>query len=242
MFISGKTDVGKRRANNQDCYNITELHDGTILCTVCDGMGGANGGNIASDIACRIYVSSIKAAYGTATDEEVMKQAIAAANNAVYEASNSEPSLNGMGTTLVSALIHPNGSITVANIGDSRLYFFNEGQLTQITHDHSYVQYLVDMGQITVSEAKKASIRNIIIRSVGNEPETSADFFNIDYVAGAKLLLCTDGLTNCATIEQITKAVKGADADTMDKATDRLIKYANDGGGLDNITVILIKL
>ena len=242
MFISGKTDVGKRRSNNQDCFNITELDGGAFLCTVCDGMGGANGGNIASDIACKVYVANVRSAYGTASDEEVMKNAICKANSAVYEASNSDPALTGMGTTLVSALIHPEGEITVANIGDSRLYYFTNGQLTQITHDHSYVQYLVDMGQITVSEAKKASIRNIIIRSVGNEAETTPDFFHLDYEPDGKLLLCTDGLTNCATADQITKVVKQADGDTMDKATDKLVKYANDGGGLDNITVIMVKL
>lgn len=242
MFISGKTDVGKRRANNQDCFNITELDDGSVLCTVCDGMGGANGGNIASDIATRVFVSSVRLSYGTASDEEVMRNAIKEANKAVFEASNSDKALTGMGTTLVSALIHRGGDITVANVGDSRLYFFSGGQLTQITHDHSYVQYLVDMGQITVNEAKKASIRNIIIRSIGNEAETTPDFFHLSHDQEGKLLLCTDGLTNCVTNEQIQKTIKSADADNLDKCTDKLIKLANDGGGLDNITVVLVIL
>ena len=243
MFFIGKTDVGKRRANNQDCFNITELDGGSVLFTVCDGMGGANGGNIASDIASRVYVSNVRHALGTDSDENVMKNAVVMANSAVYEASNSDESLKGMGTTLVSALVHENGQITVINVGDSRLYLIKDGDITQITHDHSYVQYLVDMGQITITEAKNASIRNIIIRSIGNEEQTSPDVFNIEYNDKTYLLLCTDGLSNFVTNDQMLKAVKNVTTkEDADKCTDKLIKLANDMGGTDNITVILIKL
>lgn len=243
MFFIGKTDVGKRRANNQDCFNITELDGGSVLFTVCDGMGGANGGNIASDIASRVYVSNVRHALGTDSDENVMKNAVVMANSAVYEASNSDESLKGMGTTLVSALVHENGQITVINVGDSRLYLIKDGDITQITHDHSYVQYLVDMGQITITEAKNASIRNIIIRSIGNEEQTSPDVFNIEYNDNTYLLLCTDGLSNFVTNDQMLKAVKNVTTkEDADKCTDKLIKLANDMGGTDNITVILIKL
>jgi protein phosphatase len=243
MFFIGKTDVGKRRANNQDCFDITELDGGAVLCTVCDGMGGANGGNVASDIASRVYVSNVKHYLGTDTDENVMKNAVTLANSAVYEASNSDESLKGMGTTLVSALIHDHGQITVINVGDSRLYYILNGDIVQITHDHSYVQYLVDMGQITITEAKNAPIRNIIIRSIGNEEHTSADVFNIEYDKNGYLLLCTDGLSNFINNEQILKLVKNVvTKEDADKCTDKLVKLANDAGGTDNITVILIKL
>ena len=243
MFFIGKTDVGKRRANNQDCFNITELDNGAVLCTVCDGMGGANGGNIASEIASRVYVSEVRHNVGSDSDENVMKNAVTVANTAVYEASNSNDTLKGMGTTLVSVLIRPNEKITVVNVGDSRLYSVTNGEITQITHDHSYVQYLVDMGQITVSEAKKASIRNIIIRSIGNEPQTTPDIFNIDYNENGYLLLCTDGLSNTVSNDHMLKLVKNVDNyEDADKCTDKLIKLANDAGGTDNITVILIKL
>ncbi len=243
MFFIGKTDVGKRRANNQDCFNITELDSGALLCTVCDGMGGANGGNIASNIASRVYVSEIRHNYGSNSDEAVMKNAVTVANTAIYEASTSDEALKGMGTTLVSVLINENKQITVINVGDSRLYSINNGEIIQITHDHSYVQYLVDMGQITVSEAKKASIRNIIIRSIGNEAETVPDVFNIDYNENGYLLLCTDGLSNAVSNEQMLKLVKNVETkEDADKCTDKLIKLANDAGGTDNITVILIKL
>lgn len=243
MFFIGKTDVGKRRANNQDCFNITELDDGAVLCTVCDGMGGANGGNIASDIASRVYVSNVRHNYGSDADEAVMKNAVAIANSAVYEASNLDEALKGMGTTLVSALVHDKGQITVINVGDSRLYSIINGEITQVTHDHSYVQYLVDMGQITISEAKKASIRNIIIRSIGNEEKTTPDSFEIEYNENGFLLLCTDGLSNFVSNEQMLKLVKNVSTkEDADKCTDKLIKLANDAGGTDNITVILIKL
>ena len=243
MFFIGKTDVGKRRANNQDCFNITELDGGAVLFTVCDGMGGANGGNIASDIASRVYVSNVRHEIGTDTDENIMKNAVVLANSAVYEAANSDETLKGMGTTLVSALVHENGQITIINVGDSRLYLIKDGDITQITRDHSYVQYLVDMGQITITEAKKASIRNIIIRSIGNEEQTSPDVFNIEYSDNTYLLLCTDGLSNFVTNDQLLKAVKNVSTkEDADKCTDKLIKLANDMGGTDNITVILIKL
>ena len=162
MFISGKTDVGKRRVNNQDCFNITQLDGETFLCTVCDGMGGANGGNIASEIACGVYTDFVKEGFSpdSENDAELMKAAVARANSAVYEAAQADPALKGMGTTLVSVLLRKSGKATIINVGDSRLYSISNGQICQVTRDHSYVQYLVDMGQITVSEAKNASIRD----------------------------------------------------------------------------------
>ncbi len=244
MFISGKSDVGKRRVNNQDCFNVTPLPDGAFLCTVCDGMGGANGGNIASEIACRVYTDFVKEGYTSsgADDAALMKTAVAHANTAVYEAAQTDPALKGMGTTLVSALVRENGIATVINVGDSRLYSLSTGQIRQITRDHSYVQYLVDMGQITVNEAKSASIRNIIIRSIGNEPKTNPDIFHLDHETDGYLLLCTDGLTNCVPNDVIAENIKAESGEELDACAQRLIELANEGGGSDNITVLLVKL
>lgn len=244
MIFCGKTDVGKRRANNQDCFAITSLPDGAYLLTVCDGMGGVNGGNVASEIACRVYTEQVTLGYTSdrTQDAELLRAAVATANTAVYEAATSDEALKGMGTTLVSALVRADGSATVINIGDSRLYCLCGDQLRQITRDHSYVQYLVDMGQITMKEAKNASIRNIIIRSVGNEAQTNPDFFTIEPASGSYLLLCTDGLTNCVSNELLAQTVRGVTEEELSRCTDRLIKLANDGGGTDNITVILGKL
>jgi len=168
MIFSGKTDVGKRRANNQDKFDITELESGAVLLTVCDGMGGANGGSEASRIAISVYTETVSSGYASSLSDlgNLLRRAVAAANKAVYDAAASEESLSGMGTTLVSALVSPDGHVDVINVGDSRLYHITDEGNKQITRDHSYVQYLVDMGQITVKEAKTASIRNIIIRSV----------------------------------------------------------------------------
>jgi protein phosphatase len=211
-----------------------------MLLTVCDGMGGANGGNIASDVACRVFSEEVMAHWGkeAITSEELLRQAAAQANRAVYEASVANEALKGMGTTLVSALVLPDGTVTALNIGDSRLYLIESGELRQISRDHSYVQYLVDMGQITVEEAKKATIRNIIIRSVGNEAEANPDLFALNTEPGSYLLLCTDGLTNLVSGEDILSTVQTLGADPKACAS-RLIDLANEAGGYDNITVIV---
>jgi protein phosphatase len=130
----------------------------------------------------------------------------------------------------------------VVNVGDSRLYALADGELKQITHDHSYVQYLVDMGQITMKEAKTASIRNIIIRSVGNEAETTPDLFSLSLQEGAYLLLCSDGLTNCVANDVLAATVHAEDLDSLNRCAETLITLANEGGGIDNITVVLAKI
>ncbi|MBQ7780055.1 MAG: Stp1/IreP family PP2C-type Ser/Thr phosphatase [Clostridia bacterium] len=244
MFICGKSDVGKRRVNNQDCFSVTPLSGGAFLCTVCDGMGGANGGNIASEIACRVYTDFVKESFSpeNENDAELMKAAITCANTAVYEAAQADQALKGMGTTLVSALVREKGKATVINVGDSRLYSLGAGQIRQITRDHSYVQYLVDMGQITVNDAKSASIRNIIIRSIGNEAKTNPDIFHLDHETDGYLLLCTDGLTNCVPNDVIAENVKADSGEELEKCAEKLIDLANEGGGNDNITVLLVKL
>lgn len=241
MLFSGKTDVGKRRANNQDCFSIVELSGGAYLFTVCDGMGGANGGNIASEIACGVYTEKVKENFSIDTDENIIRSAITSANTAVYEVASTSDELKGMGTTLVSVLIRADGQITAANVGDSRLYGITKDGIKQITRDHSYVQYLVDMGQITLNEAKKASIRNIIIRSIGNEAQTTPDFFTLNISEYEYLLLCSDGLSNCVSNELILKTVNELGCNT-EECAEELIKLANEGGGNDNITALVIKL
>ena len=240
MIFCGKTDVGQRRANNQDNFSITVLPDGAHLLTVCDGMGGANGGNIASDIACRVFSEEVERRYRSVSTsyEALLCESVAIANRAVYEAARADEALTGMGTTLVAALVQPDGTVYAVNVGDSRLYCLTGGEIRQISRDHSYVQYLVDMGQITIEEAKKASIRNIIIRSIGNEAEAHPDSFSFTLAKEDVLLLCTDGLTNCVSNEVIAATVTTANADPETCAAC-LIDRANQGGGYDNITVVL---
>lgn len=244
MIFAGKSDVGMRRANNQDCFAITPLPDGAFLCTVCDGMGGMSGGNIASEIACRVFTEQVQKGFSSerSEDEALLRHAVSLANTAVFEAAAADEALKGMGTTLVAALVRSDGSATVANVGDSRLYRLCGDQLRQVTHDHSYVQYLVDMGQITMKEAKNASIRNIIIRSVGNEPETTPDIFTLPAEEGTYLLLCSDGLTGCVPNDVIAAHMKADTQEALQERAEELVALANKGGGTDNITVILAKL
>ncbi len=244
MIFCGKTDVGQRRANNQDKYNITDLGNGAVLLTVCDGMGGANGGSEASRIAISVYTETVSSGYATSAlpVDELLRRAVAAANTAVFEAAAKDEALNGMGTTLVSALLTPDGNVNVINVGDSRLYHITKEGARQITRDHSYVQYLVDMGQITIKEAKTASIRNIIIRSIGNEPKTDPDLFSLSLSSEDYLLLCSDGLTNCVPVEMLADEVLRAPEEELAVKCDRLVALANEGGGTDNITVVLAKI
>ena len=244
MFFFGKSDIGKRRSTNQDSFNITSLPDGSFLCTVCDGMGGANGGNIASELASGVYADYVQEHIKDATDNrpELLYRAVAEANTAVFEKAASDEALNGMGTTLVSALIDKNGDTTVINVGDSRMYYLENGNLTQITRDHSYVQHLVDIGQITVKEAENASIKNIIIRSVGNEKKANPDLFTLKLAPDSYILLCSDGLTNCLDNDTIVKNISASTKEELASCVDNLINLANNAGGPDNITVILGKI
>ncbi len=244
MIFSGKSDVGKRRTTNQDSYSILSLPGGYTLLTVCDGMGGVSGGNVASQTACAVFCTHVKERFDPAAGgfSALLKEAAAAANTAVYEKAQADPALKGMGTTLVSALISQERTALVLNVGDSRMYTFDGKELRQITRDHSYVQYLVDRGQITVKEAETASIRNIIIRSVGNEPETNPDLFRLELTPGSYVLLCSDGLTNCVKKDALAAALKGDGEEELEACTEELIRLANEGGGVDNITVILGKI
>ncbi len=259
MLCCGRTDVGRRRKVNQDSFICDTFDNGMMLCVVCDGMGGAAGGGIASGIACGYFVDSFadfadsfeKKTSLNRSDERKIKaalaDALAAANTAVYEKALSEPTLAGMGTTLIASLVYCNTVFTI-NVGDSRMYLVHNGQVRQISHDHSYVQYLVDLGKITAEEARHAPNRNIITRAVGTGSETEPDIFitrlqktskNNEYVG----VLCSDGLTNHAETEDIAKiAVTALEADcdrALGHICEKLIDLANDGGGSDNITAVL---
>lgn len=264
MVFFGKTDIGLRRGSNQDSFIAKRLYRNTALCVVCDGMGGANGGNIASKLAVDVFEKTLTASIAriapagkaseidldpkTADYGALLQEAASAANSTVYARANANAELRGMGTTLVAALVIDK-MLYAVNIGDSRLYIGANGKLTQLTRDHSYVQYLVDIGKLTPEEAAENPIRNIITRSVGNEPEVEGDIYTADlsqYGQGY-LLLCTDGLTNFLSHELIAEILfseSGYDAANpeemlRDKA-ERMVGGANEGGGGDNITVLLL--
>jgi len=251
MLFYGKTDVGSHRAANQDNFLIRKYSADVLVAVVCDGMGGVNGGNTASRIASGAFYAAVNEAenshplfFGMSEEDiyGVLKNAAAEANRAVYDMAISDPTLTGMGTTLVSCMIIGDKAY-IANIGDSRLYLASDGEIRQITHDHSYVQYLVDMGKLTLEEAKHSRNRNLITRAVGTEKAVECDLFTHNVKSGECFVLCSDGLTNhvepfeiCDTVAEIK------DSGDVQSACESLIDQANKRGGLDNITVVVLSI
>lgn len=261
MYFHGKTDIGKLRQTNQDNFLTMRVCDNVTLFVLCDGMGGTNGGNIASGLAIRTFADFIEQSLSCRIDDDdvcdleglnlniLLNDATNAANKAVYARARENSELTNMGTTIVAALA-TDDEIYIANVGDSRMYKIEGKELTQLTHDHSYVQMLVDMGQLTKEEAATNPRKNILTRAVGTEPTVDADVTSIDMPKkGSYLILCSDGLYNFISekelIAVIRKKFKDYDDDDYDaeltKKTELLIDMANAGGGGDNITIILIK-
>lgn len=251
MLFYGSTDVGMRRAVNQDNFIIKKYSDNVITAVVCDGMGGVSGGSIASAIAAESFqkeldnCESTYRLFANLSDEEMEHILISAAeeaNHAVYKAGKADSSLNGMGTTLVGCIAMPRRIYTV-NVGDSRMYMNAGDGLFQITHDHSYVQYLVDMGKMSKEEARASRNKNLITRAVGTERTVDVDFFITEYDGDAVLLLCSDGLTNHVEEAKLEKIMNGAySKEGIQEACEKLISCANSRGGTDNITAVAIAI
>ena len=240
MKISAKTDRGMLRQSNQDAYAIGEITGGA-WAVVCDGMGGHQGGNVASAMARDVIADRIKdnvrANMSTMSVRNMLESAIVTANADVYDRAHKEKSLAGMGTTCVAALCR-NSSAVIANAGDSRCYLLRGDTITQLTKDHSFVQALVDAGTLTQEEANEHPLKNMITRALGLENDVEVDFFETDLRAGDRLLLCSDGLTNHVSDEKILSLINSSE--TFDYA-EKLVKEANDNGGTDNITAVVIE-
>ncbi|MBE6617174.1 MAG: Stp1/IreP family PP2C-type Ser/Thr phosphatase [Ruminococcaceae bacterium] len=251
MFFYGITDVGKRRTANQDNFIVMRYASDVILAVVCDGMGGANGGNVASSVASTVFRDKMGDVerehpmfYGMTGDDILASLSSAAkeANRAVHQLAMTDSSLQGMGTTLVGCLVSGEHAYVV-NIGDSRLYLTRENEIKQISHDHSYVQYLVDMGKMSLEEAKNSKNKNLITRAVGTERAVESDLFTCDVQAGDMIVLCSDGLTNHVDPQEIGETVSGIKSgDDIQAACESLIASANDRGGLDNITAVILSI
>ncbi len=253
MIYFGKTDIGKKRKGNQDNFGTYKIAENAVLCVVCDGMGGASGGEEASRLAleafltelsdtCRAHIKDGVLDAGELDIKLVLENAAVAANKKVYEAAEENISLRGMGTTLVAFFSVDNSYYSV-NVGDSRMYMINGKEIKQITHDHSYVQYLVDIGKLTPKEAKESTRRNIITRAIGTAEDTVADVSLIELpedIDNTYILLCSDGLTNMVSDEKIAHIAN--EDSTIEKKTEKLIELANKNGGSDNITVVLVKM
>jgi len=257
MKFYGKTDVGVRRTENQDCFGIYEILPGVTLLAVCDGMGGVAGGAIASRLALDTFSQSMREHILPDNPEDepdlgsiglrfALSASASEANRAVYrEAKESDGKYEDMGTTLVALLVVENTLAYSLNIGDSRMYDIAEGKITQLTKDHSYVQQLVDMGQITYEEAKTSPMRNIITRAVGIDGDVAPDIHSLSPAPGFPdapryILLCSDGLCGVISDEEIAEIVC-SEGELRDK-TERLVAAANNAGGPDNITVVIAEL
>lgn len=239
MRIFSKTDKGRVRSDNQDAYFAGRISDNAVFAVVCDGMGGANAGNVASENAVRHISEYIIRSYRDSMDitelEKTVRNAVTSANIELFDMSASEQSLSGMGTTAVIALIK-DGEAVIANVGDSRIYLVNEN-IKQLTRDHSVVQSLIESGKITPEDAKYHPRKNVITRAIGAEGSVTADSSVIRLNRGDSLLLCTDGLSNYLDDNEILGVFKNTDISAVPEA---LVEKANLNGGGDNITVVTL--
>ena len=258
MICVGNTDIGMVREVNQDTYILKKYSEKTCLCVLCDGMGGANGGETASKLAAESFLEVIDGfitpylgqktkGYSVNDVKKAMKKALAKANDVVYNEARSNPKLRGMGTTLVAALVIDK-VVFCLNVVDSRLYLMKGTKIKQITKDHSYVQHLIDLGRITKDDEQYTLNKNIITRAVGTEITVDPDIFKTTVAEGTFILLCSDGLCNFVSDDAICDIVS---SDFASRKLDeiglgirvrKLIDTANNNGGADNITVAVIKV
>lgn len=240
MRIYSRTDTGLKRDENQDAYFAETLSDNAAFAVVCDGMGGANAGNIASKKAVEIIKKYIQKSYRETIGEKelvrLVQNAVLSANIELYRMSVNKEELRGMGTTVVVCLAVNNRAV-ICHVGDSRAYIVGE-KAVQITRDHSVVQSLVESGKITAEQALTHPKKNIITRALGVEENVISDVNVIDYGRGDYILLCSDGLINYVSLDFIEKTLNGTDH-TEDLA-ELLVNEANRNGGGDNITAVIV--
>ena len=239
----GLSDPGCVRKQNQDAYHIEQIDKNTLLGIVCDGMGGAKSGNIASTLAVDVFVQEIRRCYKSSMDQEKIDQMLMSAaklaNFTVYDQSMQIEEFDGMGTTLVAVLIKGRKA-TVLNVGDSRAYGIDADGIHQITKDHSLVQMMVDKGELTPERAKTYPGKNFITRAIGTEPIIISDLFHRNLAKGDFILLCSDGLSNMMDDQEILfEVVHGVN---KQHCCQRLLNIAKNRGAPDNVTSVLIMI
>lgn len=240
MKIVARTDKGVVRDNNQDSYTAFELEGGAVLAVVCDGMGGAAEGALASSEAVRVIREQVAERYMSGMSDISLKtlliSAIENANKHIYNLSKTDESYEGMGTTAVAALI-ANSFVYIVHAGDSRAYKISEGELVQLTRDHSVVQNMLEKGEITAEEADDHPSKHIITRALGVDDFIRTDFCQEPFEEDEVLVLCSDGLTNYSKPDDILRLTSDG---CYYKYADRLVNLANQNGGGDNITVVAV--
>lgn len=247
MQVFGISDVGQKRELNEDNFSVWQ-NENILIAVVADGMGGARAGEVASSIACRRFMDNLQGEIERIASRDsdrvqlmlevdrAIDVACVNTNNEVFARSSSDDSLSGMGTTIVGCVIIDN-TIWAFNVGDSRLYHIGKNGISQLTVDHSFVQALLDAGKITPEEARSHPNRNIILRAVGIEKSVECDIIHMDLESGF-YLICSDGLSNYFEEEKFLKIVNSSR--TLSEKTEALVEWANESGGADNITAVLI--
>ena len=243
MKFWGITDPGCARSQNQDAYQMLELDKNTVLCVVCDGMGGAKSGNVASTLALEVFVQEVKNTWNADMEEERLEQlltnAAKLANFTVYDQAQQFVEFTGMGTTMVAALVHGKNA-TLLNVGDSRCYSIDKEGIRQLTVDHSLVQMMIQRGELQPEQAKTYPGKNLITRAIGTESVVRCDIFHRRLEQGECLLLCSDGLSNVIDEQEILfEVIHGQD---MQHCCQRLLEIAKNRGAPDNVTCVLIQV
>ncbi|HEX5804200.1 MAG TPA: Stp1/IreP family PP2C-type Ser/Thr phosphatase [Azospira sp.] len=248
LAIAVKTDAGMVRSHNEDAV-FGNPHRGLVI--LADGMGGYNAGEVASGMATTVLSTELDSAFaarspdtleadGSTYAQAAILDRIAQTNSAIFNAAASQPQYAGMGTTLVLALFHDN-RVTVAHIGDSRLYRLRDGGFEQLTRDHSLLQEQIDAGMISAEDARHSQNKNLVTRALGVDPQVAAEIHDHAVLPGDIYLLCSDGLNDMVEDEEIAMTLQMLGAN-LDLAAMQLVQMANDNGGRDNVSVILVKV
>jgi PPM family protein phosphatase len=232
------TSTGRVRQGNEDAFGLRPERG---IFIVCDGMGGAAGGEIASRLTVDTILERVAGGAVTGSDREILHEAIAAANRAVVDRGDRDAGLFGMGTTLVALLLRKGGrGGLIAHAGDSRCYLFRGGRLSRCTNDHSLVDEQMRLGTMTREEAERSPFRSVITRAIGTQKTVTEEMQEVAAIQGDLFLLCTDGLTREVDEEAMARVLgDGADLDGMAR---RLVEEANDAGGRDNVTCLLVRV
>ena len=237
------TDRGCVRKENQDAFKISTIDGADVVTAVlCDGMGGAQAGSVASQMACDAFMfhaaNSIDEKSTVKDMNAILTEAVRYANVKVYDKSFADFTCMGMGSTLVAIALNSKRAM-ICNVGDSRAYLYNGSTVEQITHDHSLVEEMVERGKITREEAESHPNKNIITRAIGVEATVKCDIFDIKLRDGDKVLLCSDGLTNLVTDEEIASVLMKNPE--LENACLKLVTLALQRGAPDNVTVVLVE-
>ncbi|MDK9724815.1 MAG: Stp1/IreP family PP2C-type Ser/Thr phosphatase [Sterolibacteriaceae bacterium MAG5] len=248
LEIATRTDTGMVRSHNEDSVFANPVAGCAVLA---DGMGGYNAGEVASGMATALLGTELEKSFaerepyrvepdGRSWAHVVLETEIARANGAIYQAAQSQPQYAGMGTTLVAAVFCDN-TLTVAHIGDSRLYRQRGEEFTQVTRDHSLLQEQIDSGMITAEEARHSQNKNLVTRALGVDPTVEAEIHDYDVQPGDIYLLCSDGLNDMVEDEEISMTLQMLAAN-LELCAMQLVQMANDNGGRDNVSVVLVRV